>query len=152
AVADDDRVGIGEAVDLRDESCRVNRRRVRLGHRLVARAGLRLGLPQLLEPGVPFRSSVRGRSQRRQRGFYVAEDRDLGRSVLAMAVDVDVDDLRVVGKDGWLAEVEAEVERHADDENEVGLTECLAACAREDRKSTRLNSSHVSISYAVFCL
>src|SRR5207249_11000347 len=24
--------------------------------------------------------------------------------------------------------------------------------AREDRKSTRLNSSHVSISYAVFCL
>src|SRR5699024_11889903 len=32
----------------------------------------------------------------------------------------------------------------------------LSACAffviREDRKSTRLNSSHVSISYAVFCL
>src|SRR4051812_49964138 len=25
-------------------------------------------------------------------------------------------------------------------------------CAREDRKSTRLNSSHMSISYAVFCL
>src|SRR5699024_12444413 len=25
-------------------------------------------------------------------------------------------------------------------------------CAAEDRKSTRLNSSHVSISYAVFCL
>src|SRR5699024_11727894 len=27
-----------------------------------------------------------------------------------------------------------------------------AAIADEDRKSTRLNSSHVSISYAVFCL
>src|SRR5699024_11980248 len=27
-----------------------------------------------------------------------------------------------------------------------------AAAARTDRKSTRLNSSHVSISYAVFCL
>src|SRR5437868_12143097 len=27
-----------------------------------------------------------------------------------------------------------------------------ALCEREDRKSTRLNSSHVSISYAVFCL
>src|SRR5690625_7128428 len=27
-----------------------------------------------------------------------------------------------------------------------------AALAREDRKSTRLNSSHVAISYAVFCL
>src|SRR6266496_1992508 len=26
------------------------------------------------------------------------------------------------------------------------------ACARSDRKSTRLNSSHVEISYAVFCL
>src|SRR3989442_4268930 len=25
-------------------------------------------------------------------------------------------------------------------------------CLREDRKSTRLNSSHVRISYAVFCL
>src|SRR5699024_11352288 len=25
-------------------------------------------------------------------------------------------------------------------------------CARRDRKSTRLNSSHVSISYAAFCL
>src|SRR5438309_6971438 len=31
---------------------------------------------------------------------------------------------------------------------------CLLACARfhRDRKSTRLNSSHSSISYAVFCL
>src|SRR5690606_41008917 len=27
-----------------------------------------------------------------------------------------------------------------------------AAARREDRKSTRLNSSHVKISYAVFCL
>src|SRR5690625_6015913 len=26
------------------------------------------------------------------------------------------------------------------------------ACSFEDRKSTRLNSSHVAISYAVFCL
>src|SRR3989442_9713498 len=28
----------------------------------------------------------------------------------------------------------------------------VAAAARRDRKSTRLNSSHVRISYAVFCL
>src|SRR3712207_7341578 len=27
-----------------------------------------------------------------------------------------------------------------------------AACASRDRKSTRLNSSHANISYAVFCL
>src|SRR5690625_3262753 len=31
-----------------------------------------------------------------------------------------------------------------------GVTPCAAAAA--DRKSTRLNSSHVAISYAVFCL
>src|SRR5699024_12550907 len=29
---------------------------------------------------------------------------------------------------------------------------CLKFSTRSDRKSTRLNSSHVSISYAVFCL
>src|SRR5438067_6247512 len=33
-----------------------------------------------------------------------------------------------------------------------GRVKALADAAREDRKSTRLNSSHVSISYAVFCL
>src|SRR5690242_20982231 len=30
--------------------------------------------------------------------------------------------------------------------------DAVAAPRREDRKSTRLNSSHMSISYAVFCL
>src|SRR3712207_7390221 len=34
---------------------------------------------------------------------------------------------------------------------EVGSHD-LAAVAEEDRKSTRLNSSHANISYAVFCL
>src|SRR4051794_41755112 len=40
-------------------------------------------------------------------------------------------------------------------DREVGaraLGEALALPAPEDRKSTRLNSSHPSISYAVFCL
>src|SRR3712207_8416663 len=32
------------------------------------------------------------------------------------------------------------------------LFEMLLRVAREDRKSTRLNSSHANISYAVFCL
>src|SRR5256885_12896454 len=32
----------------------------------------------------------------------------------------------------------------------IGITLLLVACA--DRKSTRLNSSHLVISYAVFCL
>src|SRR5690242_14965276 len=35
---------------------------------------------------------------------------------------------------------------------EIGLRMAVGARAREDRKSTRLNSSHMSISYAVFCL
>src|SRR6266496_5916915 len=34
----------------------------------------------------------------------------------------------------------------------VDLPESEKRCARGDRKSTRLNSSHVEISYAVFCL
>src|SRR5256886_10012791 len=33
-----------------------------------------------------------------------------------------------------------------------GTYETFAAAARQDRKSTRLNSSHSQISYAVFCL
>src|SRR5437773_11414942 len=32
------------------------------------------------------------------------------------------------------------------------LREILPGALREDRKSTRLNSSHITISYAVFCL
>src|SRR5207249_8246582 len=39
---------------------------------------------------------------------------------------------------------------------EIGCADPAAACplpiSTRDRKSTRLNSSHVSISYAVFCL
>src|SRR5260221_5312041 len=41
------------------------------------------------------------------------------------------------------------VGRHADPELQAGAR---AAARRRDRKSTRLNSSHTVISYAVFCL
>src|SRR5699024_12571065 len=46
---------------------------------------------------------------------------------------------------------------HGRDANAAVFRQCCAAyaarpCPRRDRKSTRLNSSHVSISYAVFCL
>src|SRR5690625_6381238 len=34
----------------------------------------------------------------------------------------------------------------------AGWEQHLASLARQDRKSTRLNSSHVAISYAVYCL
>src|SRR5689334_23488843 len=33
-----------------------------------------------------------------------------------------------------------------------GRSGCCGSSSRQDRKSTRLNSSHSSISYAVFCL
>src|SRR3712207_6994528 len=39
--------------------------------------------------------------------------------------------------------------RHRDVAQQVGITE---RAAQRDRKSTRLNSSHANISYAVFCL
>src|SRR5690606_42069704 len=35
---------------------------------------------------------------------------------------------------------------------QVEVAELAGVVGREDRKSTRLNSSHVKISYAVFCL
>src|SRR5215208_5919326 len=38
------------------------------------------------------------------------------------------------------------------DDGPYPLVDLLLAVAAEDRKSTRLNSSHVAISYAVFCL
>src|SRR5690625_5505036 len=38
------------------------------------------------------------------------------------------------------------------DEDDGFLENVVASRGREDRKSTRLNSSHVAISYAVFCL
>src|SRR3712207_8125377 len=34
----------------------------------------------------------------------------------------------------------------------LGRPPAFGACPRVDRKSTRLNSSHANISYAVFCL
>src|SRR5439155_25182996 len=41
---------------------------------------------------------------------------------------------------------------HFDDRVVLNLHDAFRRGADEDRKSTRLNSSHVAISYAVFCL
>src|SRR5690606_42014361 len=50
--------------------------------------------------------------------------------------------------------VAQKLDRHGRAELEVTRREddAHASLAEEDRKSTRLNSSHVKISYAVFCL
>src|SRR5439155_10036830 len=41
---------------------------------------------------------------------------------------------------------------HGSKPNELADLEVADASFKQDRKSTRLNSSHVAISYAVFCL
>src|SRR5947209_9873505 len=40
----------------------------------------------------------------------------------------------------------------AAERGDVRALEAMLTCGFEDRKSTRLNSSHANISYAVFCL
>src|SRR3712207_7485982 len=63
------------------------------------------------------------------------DDRDLLRHRQAVALEA-ADLLRIVGEDPDRAEAEVGQDLGAD----------------ADRKSTRLNSSHANISYAVFCL
>src|SRR5688572_31071476 len=46
----------------------------------------------------------------------------------------------------------SEVPREADGVEDPGIGRGLATQEAEDRKSTRLNSSHSQTSYAVFCL
>src|SRR5438067_5338856 len=50
-----------------------------------------------------------------------------------------------------VADVDADVAEPVE-EDEIGHVGIYIGDGRLDRKSTRLNSSHVSISYAVFCL
>src|SRR5437868_7972992 len=82
------------------------------------------------------------RSQQRTQDLHttlhgVRGEQDLGHEQDAVA-EVDTDD------------------PHAFDQRVIqhllGVPATLEEDARRDRKSTRLNSSHVSISYAVFCL
>src|SRR5690625_6254097 len=50
------------------------------------------------------------------------------------------------------ADVTATVRRSRGDDIDAGCGQLAIREGQEDRKSTRLNSSHVAISYAVFCL
>src|SRR5699024_11841203 len=76
--------------------------------------------------------------------FRSATDR-LMVEVLVVEHDRAVRQIGLVGDDG----VEHLGEALGDGE---GGDDLRGVVARRDRKSTRLNSSHVSISYAVFCL
>src|SRR3712207_7092698 len=79
-----------------------------------------------------FRSRGRRHGSRPRPGIAVAPERD--RAVGSLVQDEAADLLR-----------EAPAHHLA-----PGLVRCVPAAA--DRKSTRLNSSHANISYAVFCL
>src|SRR2546422_2124613 len=70
------------------------------------------------------------------------DPRDVG-----LELRIHLDEARIVGLDTCGAEVEAGGIRNAAESKEQMASRDLL-----DRKSTRLNSSHGYISYAVFCL
>src|SRR5690606_36002157 len=72
---------------------------------------------------------------------------------LGPAVDLAADDpLRGRGVLHGVHAVDVEEAAHVQPEMREHLVALLGLGFRTDRKSTRLNSSHVKISYAVFCL
>src|SRR5690606_41502374 len=81
-----------------------------------------------------FRSCIEAREHAQQGG-------------LARAVESEDDDFR--------PPVDGQVDGREDLQRAVALAQVVGherGAAARDRKSTRLNSSHVKISYAVFCL
>src|SRR5438445_1583307 len=71
------------------------------------------------------------------------------RGALVPATEADAHQGRALARHDGLDVGEVEVDQAGLDD-QVGDT--LHALTEEDRKSTRLNSSHANISYAVFCL
>src|SRR5690349_24242304 len=77
------------------------------------------------------------------------------RDLLGALVDEEHDErgLGVVGGDGVGDLLEDDrLARAGGRDDELALAEADGRHEVQDRKSTRLNSSHVEISYAVFCL
>src|SRR6266487_5803114 len=70
--------------------------------------------------------------------------------------EAEIDAVAETLRSGWLttgprtAELEARMRDYLEAKHVLAVSSCTAAL--QDRKSTRLNSSHPSISYAVFCL
>src|SRR5207249_9995730 len=97
------------------------------------------------------------------RGEMIDGRRDLAGQIGAVTVAVAVQPLlevpRVEPQPGqWILELVSHLRGHAAEGGQraapqpVQLVSIPDGDGRLDRKSTRLNSSHVSISYAVFCL
>src|SRR5437868_11955290 len=79
-----------------------------------------------------------------RRSSDLCVERHAGRTRFDDEPDMDDDDAAGSGDLGQPADI-------VDDALLAGVGRRARIC-EEDRKSTRLNSSHVSISYAVFCL
>src|SRR5690606_41206731 len=82
-------------------------------------------------------------------------DRHLAASTLQMIEQVVEQQLEVVFADregGQLTRLQTPRIGIFDEDARVLQIHAIERRARKDRKSTRLNSSHVKISYAVFCL
>src|SRR5207248_8806066 len=114
-----------------------------------------LAVPVLERLGVPAIFFVAGRPLAERRALYVHKVHALRESV------PDAELLRLAGADDVSAEVAQE--HYSYDEPDAArlkyllnmalpLEEREALVGEADRKSTRLNSSHRTISYAVFCL
>src|SRR5437762_9839533 len=69
-------------------------------------------------------------------------------AVVAQAAAIDVQERIIPGSGHWLMEEQPAATVEAID----AFLNGRPSAAKEDRKSTRLNSSHRCISYAVFCL
>ena len=135
AVADHDRVAVEHLGELAVDPQRVQRGAVVVELVGLPRALLVLGLAQRRDPlpGAVARGAGadRGGPQRRERHADRADQLELGLAVRGQLVRrlVEPDDLRLLAERA--AEAEAEVERHADDERDVGLLQPLAAGAGE---------------------
>src|SRR5690349_24108702 len=90
--------------------------------------------------------------------FFFSSRRRHTRSLRDWSSDVCSSDLRSIQSGGRTAPGDTAsaggpaAHRHGHVVRAGATTTEVRGCARLDRKSTRLNSSHVEISYAVFCL
>src|SRR5207249_12008653 len=97
--------------------------------------------PPPTSPLFPYTTLFRSNTETLATAAY---RRDVGEVAPPEALALEIDDLADEGVIG------VRVEGSDDELHRPG--ELWGSSGRADRKSTRLNSSHVSISYAVFCL